>query len=121
MDNSSRTFLHEGSAFYLDIHVGYCVYILRMKDGRYYVGMTSDLGRRTAEHGIKSGTRTTKIFGCEEVLYSENHPDRTSAHKREQQIKRWTRAKKEALIHGDMERLRHLSKTRKAPNKRVGL
>ena len=84
-----------------------------MKDGRYYVGMTSDLGRRTTEHGIKSGTRTTKIFGCEEALYSENHPDRTSAHNRERQIKGWTRAKKEALISGNKDALRSLSKSRK--------
>ncbi len=63
--------------------MSYTVYILRMKDGRYYVGMTGDLARREAEHGVKSGTRTTKIFGCEEILYSENHPDRASARKRE--------------------------------------
>jgi hypothetical protein len=29
--------------FYLDDLMSYSVYILRMKDGRYYVGMTSDL------------------------------------------------------------------------------
>ena len=93
--------------------MSYSVYILRMKDGRYYIGMTSDLERRTAEHGVKAGTRTTKIFGCEEVLYSENHPDRITAHKREQQIKRWTHAKKEALIHGDKDALHRLSKSRR--------
>jgi predicted GIY-YIG superfamily endonuclease len=83
-----------------------------MKDGRYYVGMTSDLDRRKSEHGVKSGTRTTKIFGCEEVLYSETYPDRITAHKRENQIKRWTRAKKEALIKGDKEALQRLAKSR---------
>ena len=92
--------------------MSYYVYILRMKDGRYYVGMTSDLERRAAEHGIKSGTKTTMIFGCEEVHYSENHPDRASAHKREQQHKLWTRAKKEALINGDKDALKILSRSR---------
>ena len=91
----------------------YSVYILRMTDGRYYVGMTSDLDRRKAEHGVKSGSRTTKIFGSEEVLYSESYPDRISAHNREKQIKRWTRAKKEALINGDKGALRSLSRARR--------
>ena len=54
--------------------MSYSVYILRMKDGRYYVGMTSDLERRSAEHGVKAGTRTTKIFGCEEVLSRKTIP-----------------------------------------------
>ncbi len=71
MDFTSRTFLNEGSAFYLDSPVAYSVYIVRMKDGRYYVGMTNDLERRATEHGVKSGTRTTKIFGCEAIVYSE--------------------------------------------------
>jgi len=100
--------------FYLDDLMSYSVYILRMKDGRYYVGMTSDLSRRATEHGVKSGTRTTKIFGCEKVLYSEQYPDRSIAHAREQQIKRWTRAKKEALISGDKDTLKSLSRSRKS-------
>ena len=82
------------SLFSFDTYMSYSVYILRMKNDRYYVGVTNDLERRETEHGVKSATRTTKIFGCEEILYSEIHPDRSSAHKREQQHKRWTRAKK---------------------------
>ncbi len=99
--------------FSFDTDMAYSVYIVRMKDGRYYVGMTNDLERRATEHGVKSGTRTTKIFGCEAIVYSEEHPDRSAAHKREQQLKKWTRAKKEALINGDKDALRSLSRARK--------
>ncbi len=93
--------------------MSYYVYLLHMKDGRYYVGMTNDLVRRASEHGAKSGSRTTKIFGSEKILYFETYPDQPSAHKREKQLKRWTRAKKEALMRGDKDALRNLSRSRK--------
>lgn len=96
--------------------MSYVVYILRMNDGRYYAGMTNDLARRSSEHGKKISTRTTKIFGFDEILYSEQHPDATSARKREQQIKRWTREKKEALINGNIDQLRELAKSRNKSN-----
>jgi predicted GIY-YIG superfamily endonuclease len=35
------------------------------------------------------------------LVYSETHSDRDAALARERQLKRWTRAKKEALIAGD--------------------
>jgi predicted GIY-YIG superfamily endonuclease len=92
-------------------------YILRLKSGGLYIGSTADLKRRCAEHHSGNACRTTKLDPPEKLVHSESFPDLASAHKREQQLKRWTRAKKEALIQGDMERLRHLSKTRKAPIK----
>jgi predicted GIY-YIG superfamily endonuclease len=47
------------------------------------------------------------------VVYSESLPTFSDARKREAQIKRWTRAKKEALVSGDLAKLRELSKSRK--------
>jgi len=46
------------------------------------------------------------------MVYSESLPTFSDARKREAQIKRWTRAKKEALVTGDMVKLRNLSKSR---------
>jgi predicted GIY-YIG superfamily endonuclease len=40
------------------------------------------------------------------LVYSEAHATRSEAIKRERQLKRWTRAKKEALIAGDSGLLR---------------
>jgi putative endonuclease len=46
------------------------------------------------------------------MLYSESLPAFSDARRREAQIKRWSRAKKEALVAGDMVKLRNLSKSR---------
>jgi len=45
-------------------------------------------------------------------LFAEELPHRLAAEKREAQIKRWIRAKKLALIKGNMDALRNLSKSR---------
>ena len=42
------------------------------------------------------------------LAYCETHPTRDAALNRERQLKRWTRAKKEALVAGDMARLKAL-------------
>jgi predicted GIY-YIG superfamily endonuclease len=46
------------------------------------------------------------------LVYSESFPTFSEARKREAQIKRWTRAKKEALVAGNMSELPNLSKSR---------
>jgi len=46
------------------------------------------------------------------VAYSESLPTFSDARKRESQIKRWSRAKKEALVAGDIVKLQKLSKSR---------
>ena len=48
----------------------------------------------------------------ESLVYSETVETEGQAVRRERQIKGWTRAKKEALIAGDKDRLRRLSKRR---------
>ena len=47
-----------------------------------------------------------------ELVYSEELPTRAAAEEREAQLKRWSRAKKEALIGGNRDRLRQLSQSR---------
>jgi len=44
------------------------------------------------------------------LVYSEKHESKTLARRRENQIKKWNHAKKEALISGDFENLRLLSR-----------
>lgn len=91
------------------------VYILRMKDGRLYVGHSNNPPRRHAEHERGHGCRTTRIFGAGEIIYAEEYPDRPSAAARERQIKGWTRAKKLALAQGLAETLPSLSRRRRPP------
>ena len=88
-------------------------YILRLKSGQLYIGSTTDLDRRFAEHTAGQACRTTKLDPPVKVVYSESFPTFSEARKREAQIKRWTRAKKEALVSGDLAKLGKLSKSRK--------
>ncbi len=90
------------------------VYIMELKDGRLYVGHTSEPLRRHQEHLRGHACRTSRIFKAGKVLYVEEHPDRPRAAKREAQIKKWTHAKKLALIEGNIDNLKHLSKRHNA-------
>jgi len=87
-------------------------YIFRLKSGQLYIGSTTNLDRRFAEHTAGQACRTTKLDPPVKVVYSESLPTFSNARKREEQIKRWSRAKKEALVAGDMVKLRNLSKSR---------
>ena len=84
------------------------VYILKCKNGDLYTGITDNLQRRFEEHASGKGGHFTKSFVAEEVLFSEQQPDKPSALKREAQIKGWTRKKKLVLIKGDVELLKKL-------------
>ena len=94
--------------------MSYSVYILRLENNHLYVGSTSDLKRRLAEHLSGSGSKTTAESPPVEHLYSEALPDRRSAIQREQQLKRWSRSKKLALVNGDLTELKRLARRRSA-------
>jgi len=67
--------------------MAYYVYILRsFKDGTYYVGSTQDLDSRIKRHN-QGRTKYTKPKRPWELVYHEEHPDRSSAVKRELEIK----------------------------------
>ena len=78
----------------------YFVYILRCADDTLYTGSTSDLAAREAAHNSGRGAKYTAGRGPVRVVYSESHDSRSAAQRREAQLKRLTRAKKEALIAG---------------------
>jgi len=88
-----------------------CLYILRLKSGSLYIGATTDLKQRYQDHQNGKACRTTRLDPPVKLIYSESFPNFSEARKREAQIKRWTRAKKEALVTGDMVKLRNLSKS----------
>lgn len=90
--------------------LNYFIYIVRTRDNRLYIGHTNDLDRRVLEHKFrKFGAKYVKDHGASfELVYSERFTDRTSAMRREIQLKGWTRRKKEALIHSDLDLLQRL-------------
>lgn len=74
------------------------VYILECRDGTYYTGMTDDVPRRLAAHNDGRGAKYTRGRGPVLLRYRECCPDRSTALRREIQIKRLTRREKEELI-----------------------
>ena len=77
----------------------YFVYLLLCKDDTIYTGITTDLERRLKKHKDGTASHYTRARGAVKMLYSETHKNRSSALRREAEIKRWSRAKKLALIH----------------------
>ena len=78
----------------------YYVYILKCADDTLYTGITTQLARRVDEHnGSDKGAKYTRIRRPVILMYSEVYNDRSSASKREYQIKKnMSRVEKLALI-----------------------
>lgn len=76
----------------------YFVYILECADGSLYTGITTDVERRFIEHKKGIGSNFTRAKKAKSIVHTEKYPDRSSALKREAQIKLLPREKKLALI-----------------------
>ena len=84
----------------------YFVYILKCSDDSYYVGITSNLDRRVTEHNTGKyseaytfSRRPVELVWCQEFL----EPNQAISF--EKKIKKWSRAKKEAVIKGEWDLL----------------
>ncbi|MEF2977935.1 GIY-YIG nuclease family protein [Subtercola sp. YIM 133946] len=86
------------------------VYILECADGSYYVGSTVDLERRLAEHRLGLGAAYTRRRLPIRLVYSYECGRVDEAYSREKQVQGWSRAKREALIRGDLVLLPRLAK-----------
>jgi predicted GIY-YIG superfamily endonuclease len=84
------------------------VYVLRCADHSLYVGETSDVVARVLTHQAGEASGFTRQRLPVTLVYAEQHPERLRARARERQLKRWTRAKKEALVAGDLALLKRL-------------
>jgi putative endonuclease len=75
------------------------VYMILTDSGKLYTGITNNLERRFDEHKNQSkGASFFHFSGPSKIVYSEPHPDRSSASKREIAIKKLTRKQKDQLI-----------------------
>lgn len=86
------------------------MYILECSDGSYYVGSTKYLERRLLEHQRGVGANYTSKRLPIELVYSEEYERIDDAFYREKQVQGWRRAKREALINGNVELLPALAK-----------
>lgn len=84
------------------------VYILRTSSDTLYVGQTNDLERRLDEHrnDKHKSAKYIRYFPSFKLVYSETYLTRGEAMRRELQLKKLSRAKKEALISGDLQSLK---------------
>lgn len=94
-----------------------CVYILLCANGQYYVGSTTNLELRMKEHFEKPesmfyASRFTKGSQPIELVYTETFETIHEARVRERQLHKWSHSKKQALINGDIELLKQLSKSK---------
>jgi putative endonuclease len=87
----------------------YTLYILLCDNTVFYTGITNNIKKRLLEHK-NHDSFFTKKFTIIRMVYQEQYPSRDMAHKREIQIKGWSRAKKMALIQQNIVLLKELSK-----------
>jgi putative endonuclease len=89
------------------------VYFLRLRSGIPYVGASTDLVQRLDDHFSRQACRTTAFDPPLAVLRIEVYSSFSEARRREAQLKRWSRRKKEALLLGDFNLLREPSQSAK--------
>ena len=78
------------------------VYIAKARTGFYYTGITPNPDKRITKHNTGEGSQMGKQQGPFKLVYvSTEFPNKSSARKREAQLKKWTREKKEKLIRGE--------------------
>jgi putative endonuclease len=76
------------------------LYLVRCSDGSIYTGISNDVEARVKEHNHGTGAKYTALKRPVTLIYQEKHPNQSSARRREEQIKRWGRKKKENLALG---------------------
>lgn len=89
----------------------YYVYILLCSDGTFYTGFTSNLTKRIADHKRGKHPNSYTFFRRPiELVFYCDFTEAGFAIDVEKQIKKWSRAKKLALINGEYEKLPNLAK-----------
>ncbi|MEG8223398.1 GIY-YIG nuclease family protein [Sphingomonas sp. HH69] len=81
-------------------------YMLHCADGSYYLGHTDNLEQRVAQHQSGEIPGYTQSRRPVALVWSQDFGTRDEALSAEQQIKGWSRKKKEGLIAGDWDAIR---------------
>ncbi|PCI54103.1 MAG: endonuclease [Gammaproteobacteria bacterium] len=75
------------------------VYFLRCNDNSLYTGITTDIERRLHQHNnTKLGAKYTRARRPVKLVYSETSVDKSTASKREYQLRTLTKKQKEKLV-----------------------
>jgi putative endonuclease len=76
----------------------WCVYILLCTDNSLYTGISNNVGARMLQHANERGAKYFRGRKPRRVVYLETGHTRSSASRREAQIKKMRRAQKDRLI-----------------------
>lgn len=79
------------------------VYMALCADKSIYTGITTDVQRRLAEHKSGKGAKYTRARKIIKIVYKETRKNRSSALKREAEIKSWPREKKIGLANSQLD------------------
>ena len=93
------------------------MYILECSDGSFYTGSTTKLRIRLQQHKDQEGARHTAARGPVKLVYYETFDRIDEAFAREKQVQHWSRAKKVALIKGNIDLLKQLSCDKSVPER----
>ncbi|KXB06460.1 hypothetical protein AKJ53_00215 [candidate division MSBL1 archaeon SCGC-AAA382F02] len=74
------------------------LYLIRLADDSLYCGITSNLTRRLEEHRQGRGSKYVKGRLPLKLVYLESHDTRSEAMRRESEIKKWSKKRKEKLV-----------------------
>ncbi|MBU1074551.1 GIY-YIG nuclease family protein [Patescibacteria group bacterium] len=74
------------------------IYIARCKDNSIYIGLSSNPNKRIIRHNEGAGALWIIQHGEAKIVYTEEYDNYLEARRREMQIKKWSRKKKEDLI-----------------------
>lgn len=72
----------------------YYLYILKCRDNSLYTGITNDIEKRLECHKSGKGSKYVRSRLPVELVYKEEYPDKSSAAKREYEVKSWRRERK---------------------------
>lgn len=76
----------------------YYVYILLCADKTFYIGTSNNVEKRVKTHNAGKGAKYTKARRPVQLLYTEKLTDKSTALKREIELKKYSRSKKEKLL-----------------------
>jgi len=92
------------------------LYILQCSDETYYTGSTRNLEKRLSEHQSGQAANYTKTRLPVTLVYQEYFLNRADAFYFEKKIKKWSHAKKKAMIENKWELLPKLSECKNDTN-----
>lgn len=85
----------------MDSHRYYVYILTNVLQSVLYIGVTNDIARRLHEHKTHAVPGFTDRYNVTKLVYVEEYPQVEDAIRRKKQLKKWSRAKKEALINAE--------------------